>query len=63
MTISSILDLFTGDVLKCSFPNCNYSTPKQGHMTQHVNSHLNIRNHICQVRINMGLLHNYTFFV
>ncbi|XP_053379198.1 uncharacterized protein LOC128548435 [Mercenaria mercenaria] len=41
--------IHTGDVKRCTFPNCNYSTPKSAHMTQHMNSHLNIRNHICQV--------------
>lgn len=41
--------IHTGDVKKCTFPGCNYSTPKSAHMTQHMNSHLNIRNHICQV--------------
>lgn len=41
--------LHTGEVKRCTFPNCNYTTPKTGHMTQHMNCHLNIRNHICQV--------------
>ncbi|KAL4221273.1 hypothetical protein ACF0H5_019536 [Mactra antiquata] len=39
----------TGEVKKCTFPNCNYTTPKAGHMTQHMNAHLNIRDHVCQV--------------
>ncbi|XP_052820659.1 zinc finger and BTB domain-containing protein 41-like isoform X2 [Mya arenaria] len=41
--------IHTGDVFRCTYPDCQYSTPKQGHMTQHLNSHYNIRNHICQV--------------
>ena len=47
--LSLLLIQISGEVKRCSFPNCNYTTPKTGHMTQHINCHLNIRNHICQV--------------
>ena len=39
----------TGDVFKCQFNNCSYSTPKRGQLASHMRSHMSIRAYVCHV--------------
>ncbi|XP_070191911.1 uncharacterized protein [Littorina saxatilis] len=41
--------IHTGEVFKCGFPMCTYSSPKRSQLKAHMRSHLNIRHHACHI--------------
>ena len=38
---------FSGEVFRCDYPNCNYSTPKRSQLGCHMRIHDSVRSHIC----------------
>lgn len=41
--------LFTGDVYRCSYPHCKYSTSKKNQLSSHNKTHNGVRPHSCSV--------------
>ena len=42
-----LIFIFTGEVFKCQFENCDYKTPKRSRLACHQRSHLHVRCHTC----------------
>lgn len=41
--------IHTGDVHRCTFPDCKYSTPKKSQLLSHARTHEGVRPHTCHV--------------
>lgn len=41
--------IHTGDVHRCTFPDCKYSTPKKSQLLSHARTHEGVRPHTCHI--------------
>ncbi|XP_068082056.1 zinc finger protein 879 [Anabrus simplex] len=41
--------IHTGDVYRCSYPQCKYSTPKKSQLGSHARTHAGVRPHSCNI--------------